>query len=194
VAKADPQSHVADATADRAKGAVSEFFPVWPWAVWCVTATCRRIAESSLGTRFAGSVCFSNASGRVWPGVAYRRADFLKIVVEMPDLEEGRSKSHAVGNYVRAAIKVQVLRREFASACVEMRRCRQALSNRAQAESLMAELKSCGRNWASIRTVSEHHTRVEDFTVGHRPHGRLTADMGALMPNGYRLIRRVPAG
>jgi hypothetical protein len=28
---------------------------------------------------------------------------------------------------------------------------------------------------------------LEDFTAGHRSHGRLTADTGALTPNGYRL-------
>jgi len=62
----------------------------------------------------------------------------VRIIVEVPDLEPGRTKSHAVANYVRAAIRVQALRREFAYALLEMRRCKQALSSRAQADNLMA--------------------------------------------------------
>jgi hypothetical protein len=63
-------------------------------------------------------------------------------MVEVPDLEPGRTKSHAVANYVRAAIKLQALRREFGNALIELRRCKQVLSSRAQAESLMAEARA----------------------------------------------------
>jgi hypothetical protein len=47
--------------------------------------------------------------------------------------------THAIAKYVRAAIKVQALRREFAQALVEMRAYKQALCSRANADSLMAE-------------------------------------------------------
>jgi len=63
----------------------------------------------------------------------------VKIFVEAPDLEPGRTRSHAVANFVRAAIKVHALRREFAAALIEMRRCKQTVSSRAHADVLMAE-------------------------------------------------------
>jgi hypothetical protein len=66
----------------------------------------------------------------------------LRIIVEVPDLEPGQTKSHAIAKYVRAAIKVQALRREFAQALVEMRACKQALCTRANATSLMAEAQA----------------------------------------------------
>jgi hypothetical protein len=66
----------------------------------------------------------------------------LRITVEAPDLEPGLTRSHAVANYVRAAIKLQALRREFGNALVELRRCKEVLSSRAQAESLMAEARA----------------------------------------------------
>jgi hypothetical protein len=62
--------------------------------------------------------------------------------VEAPDLEPGRTQSHAVANYVRAAIKLQVLRREVGKALLEMRRFKETLSSRARAESLMAEAQA----------------------------------------------------
>ena len=71
----------------------------------------------------------SRPKGRLW----------VRIIVQVPDLEPGRTKSHAVANYVRAAVKVQALRREFAIAVLEMRRCKQALCTRALADTLMAD-------------------------------------------------------
>jgi hypothetical protein len=47
-----------------------------------------------------------------------------------------------VAKYVRVAIKVQALRREFAQALLEMRACKQALAGRVRAESLMAEAEA----------------------------------------------------
>jgi hypothetical protein len=64
----------------------------------------------------------------------------VRIFVEAPDLDPGRTRSHAVASYVRAAIKVHALRRELAAAMLEMRRCRQTLFSRAHAEALMAEV------------------------------------------------------
>jgi hypothetical protein len=66
----------------------------------------------------------------------------LRITVEAPDLEPGLTRSHAVANYVRAAIKLQALRREVGNALVELRRCKDVLASRAQAESLMAEARA----------------------------------------------------
>jgi hypothetical protein len=66
----------------------------------------------------------------------------VRIILEVPDLEPGRTKSHAVTKYVCAAIKVQALRREFATAVLEMRRCKEALCGRAHADSLMAEAEA----------------------------------------------------
>jgi hypothetical protein len=66
----------------------------------------------------------------------------VRIVVDVPDLQAGLTRSHAVANYVRAALKLQVLRREFAAAAVEMRRCKQALCKRSQADTLMAEAQA----------------------------------------------------
>jgi hypothetical protein len=63
----------------------------------------------------------------------------VRIIVEVPDLEAGRTKSHAVANYVRAAIKLQALRHEFADAVLEVQRCKHALSTRVLADDLMAE-------------------------------------------------------
>jgi hypothetical protein len=66
----------------------------------------------------------------------------VKIVVEVPDLPQGLTKSHAVAEYVRAAIKVQTLRREFASALLEMRRAKATLCSRIRADTLMAEAQA----------------------------------------------------
>jgi hypothetical protein len=35
---------------------------------------------------------------------------------------------------------------------------------------------------------------LEHFVAGHRAHGSLTADTGALTPNGYRLTVACPCG
>jgi hypothetical protein len=63
----------------------------------------------------------------------------VRIIVEVPDLAPGLTKSHGVANYLRAALKLQALRQEFADAVLEVQRCKHALSTRVQAGSLMAE-------------------------------------------------------
>ena len=63
----------------------------------------------------------------------------MRIIVEVPDLEPGRTKSQAIARYVRAALKVQALRHEFAEALGQMRVCKQAIYSRARAEDLLAE-------------------------------------------------------
>ena len=35
---------------------------------------------------------------------------------------------------------------------------------------------------------------LDDFAAGHRSHGSLVADTGALRPNGYRLTVSCPCG
>jgi hypothetical protein len=106
-----------------------------------IASTSRGITPSALGSRFA-SAHVSDVSGSLWPGGASEGQAWLRIMVEVPDLEPGRTKSHAVANYVRAAIKLQALRREFGNALVELRRCKAVLASRAQAESLMAEARA----------------------------------------------------
>ena len=63
----------------------------------------------------------------------------MKILIEVADLEPGRTKSHMIARYVRAALKVQSLRREFGQALIEMRACKKVLCDRTQANSLLAE-------------------------------------------------------
>jgi hypothetical protein len=66
----------------------------------------------------------------------------VKIVVEVPDFPPGRTKSHAVANYVRALMMYQALRRDLAHAALEVARCKKTLAARAQAQSLMAEAQA----------------------------------------------------
>jgi hypothetical protein len=66
----------------------------------------------------------------------------VRIVVEVPDLPPGRTKSHAVANYVRALIKYQALRRDLAHAALEVARCKKAVAGRMQAQNLMAEAQA----------------------------------------------------
>jgi len=66
----------------------------------------------------------------------------LRIIIDVPDLEPGRAKSHMVARYIRAALKVQALRREFAKALIEMTACKKVLCDRTQASSLMAEAEA----------------------------------------------------
>ena len=63
----------------------------------------------------------------------------MRIVVEVPDLPPGCTKSHAVASYLRALITYQALRRELATAAVHVARCKKVLANRVHAEDLMAE-------------------------------------------------------
>jgi hypothetical protein len=63
----------------------------------------------------------------------------VKIVVEVPDFPPGRTKSHAVANYVRALITYRTLHRELATAAVHVPRRKTVLANRVQVEDLMAE-------------------------------------------------------
>jgi hypothetical protein len=66
----------------------------------------------------------------------------MRIVVEVPDLPPGRTKSHTVANYVRALITYHALRRDLAHAALEAVRCKKALAGRMQAQSLMAEAQA----------------------------------------------------
>ena len=66
----------------------------------------------------------------------------MRITVEVPELQPGSTKSATVAKYVRAAIKVQALRREFAQALIDLRACKQAICNRTQADSLLAEAEA----------------------------------------------------
>jgi hypothetical protein len=63
----------------------------------------------------------------------------VKIVVEVPDLPPGRTKSHAVANYVRALLKYQALRRELANAALDVAHGKKAVATRMHAEALMTE-------------------------------------------------------
>jgi hypothetical protein len=63
----------------------------------------------------------------------------VRIIVEVPDLPPGSTKSHAVANYVRALITYQALRRDLAHAALDIARCKKALADRLQAQTLMAE-------------------------------------------------------
>jgi hypothetical protein len=62
----------------------------------------------------------------------------VKLVVEIRDLPPGRTKSHAVANYVRALITNQALRRDLAEAAVEVARCKKVSASPVQGEALMA--------------------------------------------------------
>lgn len=66
----------------------------------------------------------------------------MRITMDVPDLQPGITKSATVAKYVRAAIKVQALRKEFAQALIDLRACKQAICNRAQPDSLMAEAQA----------------------------------------------------
>ena len=62
--------------------------------------------------------------------------------MEVPDLEPGRTKSQTVARYVRAALRVQALRREFGEALDHMRTCKRAIYSRARAADLLAEAEA----------------------------------------------------
>jgi hypothetical protein len=63
----------------------------------------------------------------------------LRIVVEVPDLPLGCTKSHAVASYLRALITYQALRRELATAAVHVAHCKKVVASRMPARALMAE-------------------------------------------------------
>jgi hypothetical protein len=63
----------------------------------------------------------------------------VRIIVEVPDLEHGRTKSHAIANYVRAVLRLRALRRELAQSVVDVATCKNALARRSQADILLAE-------------------------------------------------------
>jgi hypothetical protein len=66
----------------------------------------------------------------------------LRIVVHVPDFPPGRTKSHAVASYVRALITYQALRRELATAAVQVAHCKKTVASRMHAEELMAEAQA----------------------------------------------------
>jgi hypothetical protein len=66
----------------------------------------------------------------------------VRIIVQVPDLPPGSTKSHAVANYVRALITYQALRRDLAHAALDIARCKKALADRLQAQTLMAEAEA----------------------------------------------------
>lgn len=63
----------------------------------------------------------------------------MKVLVEVPDLPQDCTKSHAVASYLRALIRYQALRRELATAAADVARCKKVLASRVHAEDLMAE-------------------------------------------------------
>ena len=63
----------------------------------------------------------------------------MRIIIEVPDLPPGSTKSHAVANYLRALITYQAMRRDLAHAAFDIARCKKALADRMQAQTLMAE-------------------------------------------------------
>jgi hypothetical protein len=66
----------------------------------------------------------------------------VRITVEVPELRPGSTKSASVANYVRAAMKVQALRQEFAQALIDLKTCKQVLCKRVPADSLWAETQA----------------------------------------------------
>jgi hypothetical protein len=66
----------------------------------------------------------------------------VKIVIEVPDLPLGCTKSHAVASYLRALITYQALRRELATAAVHVAHCKKILASRVPAHALMAEAQA----------------------------------------------------
>ena len=80
--------------------------------------------------------------GQCGPALCVKARTRVRIIVEVPDLEPGRTKSHAVANYLRAALRVQALRSQFALAVLDMRRCKEALACRSHAGSLMSEAEA----------------------------------------------------
>jgi hypothetical protein len=79
------------------------------------------------------------ASGYVWPGLSLERQGYVRIVVDVPDLQPGRASSYTVASYVRAALKLRALRRELAQAVLDVVRCSKALAGRREASKLLAE-------------------------------------------------------
>jgi hypothetical protein len=68
-----------------------------------------------------------------------RTAGYVRIIVDVPDLQPGRASSYSVASYVRAALKFRALRRELAQAVLDVARCKKALASRAEAGKLLAE-------------------------------------------------------
>jgi hypothetical protein len=66
----------------------------------------------------------------------------VRIVVEVPDLPPGCTKSHAVASYLRALITYQALRRELGTAAVHVAHCKKVVASRVPAEALMAEAQA----------------------------------------------------
>ena len=68
-----------------------------------------------------------------------RPVGYVRIIVDVPDLEPGRASSYTVASYVRAVLKLHALRRELPQAVLDVARCKKVLANRRQAGNLLAE-------------------------------------------------------
>jgi len=68
-----------------------------------------------------------------------RRAGYVRVIVDVPDLQPGRASSYSVASYVRAILKLRALRRELAQAVLDVARCKKVLANRRQGANLLAE-------------------------------------------------------
>ena len=63
----------------------------------------------------------------------------MRLIVEVQDLPGGRSISHTVASYVRAVLTLRALRRELASAAIEVARRRKVIASRQHAPFLLRE-------------------------------------------------------
>ena len=54
----------------------------------------------------------------------------MRILVEVQNLEPGRTRSNAVASYVRAVLKLRALRRELAETLLEVERRKTTLNGR----------------------------------------------------------------
>jgi hypothetical protein len=66
-------------------------------------------------------------------------AGYVRIFVDVPDLQVGRASTHTVASYVRAVLKLRALRREVAQAVLDVARCKKELASRLEAGKLLAE-------------------------------------------------------
>ena len=116
------------------RGVLSAIFPLAAPRSGDDFRTCSRHSHFRIGITLAPGARFGPRAARL----IARRAGYVRIIVDVPDLQPGRA-SYTVASYVRATLKLRALRRELAQAVLDVARCKKALASRGQAAKLLAE-------------------------------------------------------
>jgi hypothetical protein len=66
----------------------------------------------------------------------------VRLIVEVQDLPSGRAVPHSVASYVRAVLTLRALRRELATAAIEVARRKKVIANRQGAPFLLRDAEA----------------------------------------------------